>query len=462
MFKYFPHTDADLQAMLEKVGIKSLDDLYAQIPDAIRFKGDYQLPSEMSEMEVRDTFAKLGAMNTQLTCFAGNGVYDHYTPSVIPQLLQRSEFLTSYTPYQAEISQGTLHYIFEYQSMMAELTGMDVSNASMYDGSTATAEAMMMAVAAGKKQNKVLISDTLNTKLFNVVRNYALHQGIDWDCIKSKDGQTDLDDLKAKLAEGGVAGVIVQYPNAFGIVEDYTGFADACHENKALFIMNSVAADLAVLKTPGEWGADIAVGDGQSLGIPMQWGGPYVGYMCCTEKLIRKMPGRIVGMTKDNRGSSKSNDELAQALPSRDGGRPEVNRAQRAFVLTLQAREQHIRRQKATSNICSNQSLMALFVTIYMSLMGKQGLKEAAQLSYAGAHYLCDELLKTGRFHLAFDKPFFNEFFVMYDGDVDTLYQRFIEAGILGGVKLDEGILFAVTEKRTKEEIDNLVKIAAL
>ena len=462
MFKYFPHTDADLQAMLEKVGIKSLDDLYAQIPDAIRFKGDYQLPSEMSEMEVRDTFAKLGAMNTQLTCFAGNGVYDHYTPSVIPQLLQRSEFLTSYTPYQAEISQGTLHYIFEYQSMMAELTGMDVSNASMYDGSTATAEAMMMAVAAGKKQNKVLISDTLNTKLFNVVRNYALHQGIDWDCIKSKDGQTDLDDLKAKLAEGGVAGVIVQYPNAFGIVEDYTGFADACHENKALFIMNSVAADLAVLKTPGEWGADIAVGDGQSLGIPMLWGGPYVGYMCCTEKLIRKMPGRIVGMTKDNRGSSESNDELAQALPSRDGGRPEVNRDQRAFVLTLQAREQHIRRQKATSNICSNQSLMALFVTIYMSLMGKQGLKEAAQLSYAGAHYLCDELLKTGRFHLAFDKPFFNEFFVMYDGDVDTLYQRFIEAGILGGVKLDEGILFAVTEKRTKEEIDNLVKIAAL
>ena len=462
MFKYFPHTDADLQAMPEKVGIKSLDDLYAQIPDAIRFKGDYQLPSEMSEMEVRDTFAKLGAMNTQLTCFAGNGVYDHYTPSVIPQLLQRSEFLTSYTPYQAEISQGTLHYIFEYQSMMAELTGMDVSNASMYDGSTATAEAMMMAVAAGKKQNKVLISDTLNTKLFNVVRNYALHQGIDWDCIRSKDGQTDLDDLKAKLAEGGVAGVIVQYPNAFGIVEDYTGFADACHENKALFIMNSVAADLAVLKTPGEWGADIAVGDGQSLGIPMQWGGPYVGYMCCTEKLIRKMPGRIVGMTKDNRGSSESNDELAQALPSRDGGRPEVNRDQRAFVLTLQAREQHIRRQKATSNICSNQSLMALFVTIYMSLMGKQGLKEAAQLSYAGAHYLCDELLKTGRFHLAFDKPFFNEFFVMYDGDVDTLYQRFIEAGILGGVKLDEGILFAVTEKRTKEEIDNLVKIAAL
>ena len=436
-YKFFPHTDEDLKAMLEKVGVESLDGLYAQIPESIRFKGDYKLPLEMSEMEVRQLFEKLGSQNQQLTCFAGYGVYDHYTPSVIPSLLQRSEFLTSYTPYQAEISQGTLHYIFEYQSMMAELTGMDISNASMYDGTTACAEAMMMAVAAGKKQNKVLVSETLNGDTRKVLDTYALHQGIELETIAEKDGVTDLDDLKTKLAVGGVAGVVVQQPNAYGIIEDYTGFADACHDSKALFIMDSVAADLAVLKTPGEWGADIAVGDGQSLGIPMLFGGPYVGYMCCTEKLIRKMPGRIVGMTKDNRD-------------------------QRAFVLTLQAREQHIRRQKATSNICSNQSLMALFVTIYCSLMGKQGLKEAAQLSYAGAHYLCDELQKTGRFHLVYDQPFFNEFYVKYDGDVDTLYQRFINAGFLGGVKLDGGILFAVTEKRTKEEIDNLVKIAAL
>ena len=436
MYKYFPHTDADLQAMLDRVGIDSVDALYSQIPDSIRFKGDYQLPSEMSEMEVRQLFEKLGSMNQQLTCFAGMGVYDHYTPSVIPQLLQRSEFLTSYTPYQAEISQGTLHYIFEYQSMMAELTGMDIANASMYDGTTATAEAMMMAVAAGKKQNKVLVSAGLNPKTREVLDTYALHQGIELETIPLKNGVTDLDSLKTSLAEGGVAGAIVQQPNVYGIVEDFTGFADACHEQKALFVMDCVAADLAVLKTPGEWGADIAVGDGQSLGIPMQFGGPYVGYMCCTEKLIRKMPGRIVGMTKDNRD-------------------------QRAFVLTLQAREQHIRRQKATSNICSNQSLMALFVTIYLSLMGKQGLKEAAQLSYAGAHYLWDELNKTGRFHLVFDQPFFNEFYVKYDGDVDTLYQRFVEAGFLL-VKLEDGLLFAVTEKRTKEEIDNLVKIAAL
>ena len=436
-YKYFPHTEDDLQVMLEKAGVKDLDGLYAQILDDSRFKGDYKLPSELSEMEVRDTFDKLGSQNRQLTCFAGFGVYDHYMPSVIPSLLQRSEFLTSYTPYQAEISQGTLHYIFEYQSMMAELTGMDISNASMYDGTTACAEAMMMAVAAGKKQNKVLVSASLNPRTRKVLDTYALHHGIELGTIALKDGVTDLDDLKKLLAEGGVAGVIVQQPNVYGIVEDFTGFAEACHEQKALIVMDSVAADLAVLKTPGEWGADIAVGDGQSLGIPMQFGGPYVGYMCCTEKLIRKMPGRIVGMTKDNR-------------------------EQRAFVLTLQAREQHIRRQKATSNICSNQSLMALFVTIYLSLMGKQGMKEAAQLSYAGAHYLCDELLKTNRFSLVYDKPFFNELYVKYDGDVDTLYQRFIDAGFLGGVKFDNGILFAVTEKRTKEEIDNLVKIAAL
>lgn len=438
MYKYFPHTDDDLKVMMEKVGVKNFDELYAQIPESIRFWGDCQISSEEAETGVRRVFDLLGSQNKQLTCFAGYGVYDHYTPSVIPNLLQRSEFLTSYTPYQAEISQGTLHYIFEYQSMMAELTGMDISNASMYDGTTAAAEAMMMAVAAGKKVNKVLVSGGLNPRTREVIDTYALHHGIELVTIPMKDGVTDLSTLKAQLSTlEGVAGVMVQQPNVYGIVEDFTGFAEACHEQKALFIMDSVAADLAVLKTPAEWGADIAVGDGQSLGVPMQFGGPYVGYMCCTEKLIRKMPGRIVGMTKDNRN-------------------------QRAFVLTLQAREQHIRRQKATSNICSNQSLMALWVTVYLSLMGKQGMKEAAQLSYAGAHYLCDELLKTGRFHLAYDKPFFNEFYVKYDGDVDALYQRFIDAGFLGGVKLEDGLLFAVTEKRNKVEIDELVKIAAL
>lgn len=434
-YKYFPHTADDLKAMLDRVGVAALDDLYAQIPDSIRFRGNYQLPLSASELEVRQIFERLGSQNRQLTCFAGMGVYDHYTPAVVPNLLSRSEFLTSYTPYQAEVSQGTLHSIFEFQSMMTELTGMDISNASMYDGATAAAEAMLMAMAAGKKVSKMLVAGTVNPQTIEVMRTYAMHQDIQLDVLPVADGATRLDDVRERLAEGGYAGLLVQQPNVYGIVEDFSGFADACHDQKALFVIDSVAADLAVLKTPGEWGADIAVGDGQSLGIPMAFGGPYVGYMCCTEKLIRKMPGRIVGMTRDSRG-------------------------QRAFVLTLQAREQHIRRQKATSNICSNQSLMALFVTVYLSLMGRRGLKEAAELSYAGAHYLCDRLLQTGRFTLPYaDKPFFNEFFVRYDGDGDALYQHFLDAGILGGVRFDDGFLFAVTEKRTKEEIDQLVSL---
>ena len=443
MYKYFPHTEADLKEMLRTVDVENLDALYDDIPPHLRFRGDYELPESMSELEVRQLFEQLGAQNKQLVCFAGAGVYDHYTPAVIPNLLSRSEFLTSYTPYQADISQGTLHYIFEYQSMMTALTGMDVSNASMYDGTTATAEAMLMAVTAGKKQRRVLMSDTVDEKTQAVVREYAHFQQLDVQTIPAKDGVTDSLTLNTLLSTlDGVAGVIVQQPNRYGIIEDYTGFADACHNQKALFIMNSVAFDLALLKTPGEWGADIAVGDAQSLGIPMQFGGPYVGYMCCTEKLIRKMPGRIVGMTHD--------------MPNTDSGRE----PQRCFVLTLQAREQHIRRQKATSNICSNQSLMALFVTMYLSLMGKQGLREAAQLSYDGAHYLCEQLVATGHFQLAFDQPFFNEFCVRYDDDLDALQQRWLDAGFFGGIKVaDDTLMLAVTEKRTKEEIDQLIAL---
>lgn len=434
-YKYFPHTPSDLQAMFDKIGVKSLEELYAEVPDNIRFKGDYKLPEAMSEIEVRRIFSALGSRNKQLTCFAGAGVYDHYTPAVVNEIVRRSEFLTSYTPYQAEISQGTLHYIFEYQSMMTELTGMEISNASLYDGSTATSEAVLMAVAAAKKCKTVLVSSTVDPKILDVVRTYSHFQDIEIKMIDAVDGATDKADLERKIAEGGVAGVLVQQPNYYGVVEDYEGYADIAHANKALLIMNSIAADLAVLKTPGEWGADIAVGDGQSLGIPMAFGGPYVGYMCCREKLIRKMPGRIVGMTCDNRG-------------------------QRAFVLTLQAREQHIRRQKATSNICSNESLMALFVTVYMSLMGKQGLREAAELSYAGAHYMYDRFIGTGKFAPAYNRPFFNEFCVKYNGDADALQERLINEGFFGGIKVaDNTIMFAVTEKRTKEEIDRLVSL---
>lgn len=435
-YKYFPHTETDLQAMLQQVGLSSLDELYAEVPDEVRFKGDYDLPEAKSELEIRQWFKSLAGNTRQLTCFAGAGTYDHYTPAVVPNIVSRSEFLTSYTPYQAEISQGTLHYIFEYQSMMAELTGMYVSNASMYDGSTATAEAMLMCVAAAKKARKVLLSETLDPKVIEVVNTYAHFHGVEIEMVAARDGVTDRDDYARKIAQGCVAGMIVQQPNYYGNVEDFTGMADEAHANKALFVINSVAADLALLKTPGEWGADVAVGDGQSLGIPMTFGGPSVGYMCCTEKLIRKLPGRIVGMTRDNRG-------------------------QRAFVLTLQAREQHIRRQKATSNICSNESLMALFVTVYMSVMGKEGLKEAARLSYAGAHYMAEQLAATGKFTMAWPgQPFFNEFCVRYQGDVDDLQQRLLDNGIFGGVKVaPDTLMFAVTEKRTKEEIDKLVSL---
>lgn len=423
--------------MLARVGVKSLDDLYADVPESIRLKGGYNLPEAMSEVEIRQFFDNLCRDDKQLVCFAGAGVYDHYTPSIIPYIVERSEYLTSYTPYQAEISQGTLHYIFEYQTMMARLTGMDISNASMYDGTTATAEAVLMAAAAAKKADTVLVSETVDPKTVAVIKTYAHFHGVNIEMIRQDNGVTDFADMGKRLGEGGVAGVVVQQPNRYGIIEDFTGVADSCHDKKALLVMNSVAADLALLKTPGEWGADIAVGDGQSLGLPMSFGGPYVGYLCCTDKLMRKMPGRIVGETRDSHGN-------------------------RAFVLTLQAREQHIRRQKATSNICSNESLMALYATIYMSVMGKQGLKEAVQLSYAGAHYLCDELVKTGHFRLAYDRPFFNEFCVKYDGDVDALRDELERNGILGGVKVaDDEIMFAVTEKRTKDEIDRLVALVS-
>ncbi len=433
-YKYFPHTDEDIQKMLQRIGADSLDGLYADLPAEVKLGRDYDLPEQMSEIEVRKLFSRLAEKNQTLTCFAGAGVYDHYSPSLIPQIIGRSEFLTSYTPYQAEISQGTLHYIFEYQSMMAELTGMAVSNASMYDGSTATAEAVLMAVANAKKTKRVLVSATLDEKIMKVVETYAHFQGIILDIIPANDGVTDKQKLTEMLTEAPVAGILMQQPNRYGIIEDFTGVADQCHNSKALFIINSVAADLALLKTPGEWGADIAVGDGQSLGIPMSFGGPSVGYLCCTEKLMRKMPGRIVGKTVDAEGK-------------------------RAFVLTLQAREQHIRRQKATSNICSNQSLMALYVTIYMSLMGKEGIKEAAQMSCDGAHYLYNKLIADSRFTPAFDQPFFNEFCVNYSGDIDALLDRLAKNGILGGVKVDGHLMIAVTEKRTKEEIDHLISL---
>ena len=421
--------------MLERIGVGSLDDLYSDVPDKFIYRGEYDLPDAMSEQQVRSFFESLDKKDLHLKVFAGVGAYDHYTPSVIPYICSRSEFLTAYTPYQAEISQGTLRYIFEYQSMICALTGMDVSNASMYDGPTAAAEAMMMAVACTKRKTRVLLSETLLPHVRKVVETYAKFHNVQLGYIPMKDGQTGLESMKEELAKGDVAGVIVPSLNRFGIVEDLTGFAEAVHEAKAIAVEYCDPSALAVVRTPGEWGFDIAVGDGQSLGIPMCFGGPYVGFMACRKDYVRKMPGRIVGQTQDADGK-------------------------RCFVLTLQAREQHIRREKATSNICSNQSLMALYVTVYMSLMGKEGLAKVNSLSSAGAHYLYGELLKTGKFEPVFDdKPFLKEFVLKPLVPVEKLQQKLLDAGFFGALATEEGyVSFCVTEKRTRAEVDSLVE----
>ena len=439
--KYFPHTPEDISQMLEVIGVKSLDDLYAEVPEELKLHRELNIPAGKSEIEVRRIIGELAAQNKPLVPFAGAGAYDHYTPSVVPYLASRSEFSTSYTPYQAEISQGTLQYIFEYQTMMADLTGMDLSNASMYDGSTATAEAMMMCVAAAKKRNRVLISATVNPAVRAVVKTYAKFHGVDLVEVPAAGGTTDRAEVSRLLAEENVAGVIVAQPNYYGIVEDFSGLADECHAHKALLAINSVASCLAVLRTPGEWGADIACGDAQSLGLPLSCGGPYIGYLCVKNALVRNMPGRLVGQTVDADGK-------------------------RAFVLTMQAREQHIRREKATSNICTAQGIMCLYVAIYLSLMGPKGLREVNEHSYAAAHLLHKLLLESGLFEEAFaGAPFFNEFTLRYKGaeGVDALRERLAQAGFLAGVKaegLDDCLILAATEQRTEQEIVEFAKIA--
>lgn len=448
MHKYLPHTADDVAHMLDRCGASNIDELFADVPPELRMHGQYDVPPELSEIEVRRYFDDLRSKNTPLVCFAGGGYYDHYSPAVASAIASRSEFLTAYTPYQPEISQGTLQYIFEYQSMMCELTGMDVSNASMYDGSTATAEAMLMCVAAARRRNRVLISATVNPAILDVVHTYARYHGVQLDVIPATaDGAvTDRAAMQAMLADKSapVAGVIVASPNYYGILEDYTGFADDIHAAKALMVVNSHANALGVIATPRQWGADIAVGEAQSLGMPLNYGGPYLGYMCTTKALMRKMPGRIVGATTDEKG-------------------------QRVFVLTLQAREQHIRREKATSNICSNQGIMTLYAAVYLSVMGNRGLHEVCELCYGGAHYLANELVKTGTFEMAYPgRPFYNEFVVRFkkrddDADLDTFMLMAEAQGLLAGIKIaDDCLMIAVTEMRSPDEIDKLVNLASL
>ena len=434
--RYLPHTEEDIKSMLECCGLNSLDDLYSDVPEQLKFKKDYDLPSEMSETEVRRFFDCLGKKNSNLVCFAGNGFYDHEAPAAVKSIIARSEFLTAYTPYQPEISQGTLQYIFEYQSIICRLTDMEISNASMYDGGTATAEAMMMAVSAARKRKKVLVSALLHNAVRETIDTYAHYHGVEIVEIPENGGVADKAAFESIVAGDDIAGVIVPLRNRYGIIEDYTGWADACHAHKTLLIMNCIAADLAVIKTPGEWGADVAVGDAQSLGIPLCYGGPYLGFMAVKKPLMRKIPGRIVGATKDADG-------------------------RRVFVLTLQAREQHIRREKATSNICSNQGLMSLFVTVYTALNGKAGLCEINRLGINGAHYLADKICKTGKAALTYpDKTFLNEFTLTTQAPAKCIVDEALKSGILAGVAIAENLLLvAVTEKQTVEEMDKLAEI---
>ena len=415
--------------MLERIGAPSLDALYSDVPEEFIRKEEYDLPSAMTEDQVRSWFESMAARNTRLKVFAGAGAYDHYTPSVIPYITSRSEFLTAYTPYQCEISQGTLRYIFEWQTMICALTGLDVANASMYDGPTAAAEAMRMCVACTRKRNTVVASSGLLPNVLEVLRTYARYSGINlvetWDVAEA-------------VAEGtlDLAGVIVPSINRYGLIESHLGLSDLVHGMGGLLVEYCDPSALAVVKTPAEWGADIAVGDGQTLGIPLCYGGPYVGFMACRTDLMRKLPGRIVGQTHDAQG-------------------------RRAFVLTLQAREQHIRREKATSNICSNESLMALWCTVYLSLMGPEGMRRLTARCYEGAHYLKAELLATGLFSDPFpDREFLKEFVLTPRCDIPKLQQALLDAGIFGALATEEGyVSFCVTERRTREEIDNLVKV---
>lgn len=429
-YKYFPHTQDDIKAMLDVIGVKSIDDLFSDIPDSLKGK-EFAIPTSMSEIELRKHISDIAKKNKVLKTFRGAGSYDVYVPSVIKPLLEREEFLTSYTPYQPEISQGTLQYIFEYQSYICELTRMDVSNASMYDGATAAFESIMMACNQTRK-SKVLVSSAINPNYLEVINTYSHFHGYEVKQVNTHNYLTCTKDLMNKL-DDEVACVVCQYPNYYGYLEDYD-FVSELKDKKIVFILIANPSSLAVLKSPDELGASIVCGEGQTLGIPMSFGGPYVGYIACKSEFTRKLPGRIVGMTNDVDGK-------------------------RGFVLTLQAREQHIRREKATSNICSNESLMALNVAIYCSVMGKRGLKEVNLIRYNNAHYLHDELIKTNLF-TDVENEFFNEFVLKTNLDLKKLNKYLEKHGFLGGLDLgNNACLFCATEMRTLDEINEFIRL---
>ncbi|MCM3710907.1 aminomethyl-transferring glycine dehydrogenase subunit GcvPA [Sporosarcina luteola] len=438
--RYIPMTETDREEMLSAIGIATVDELFEDIPEKVRFKGELNIKPAKAESALTKELAQLAAKNADARTYAsflGAGVYDHYKPIIVDHVISRSEFYTAYTPYQPEISQGELQAIFEFQTMICELTGMDIANSSMYDGGTSLAEAGTMA-AGHTRRKKILVSETVHPEARDVVTSYAAGQFIDVVTIPHKDGVTDLA-LLEELLDDKTAAVLVQYPNFFGQVEDIQKIGDITHEKGGLLVVSANPLALGVLTPPGKLGADITVGDAQPFGISEQFGGPHCGYFATTKKLMRKMPGRLVGETTDSEG-------------------------RRGYVLTLQAREQHIRRDKATSNICSNQALNALAASVAMTALGKAGTKEIAYQNIAKTAYAKSAFEKAG-FEVKYGGHHFNEIVVVLKKPVKEVNAKLLEKGIIGGYdlgltypELSNHVLIAVTEQRTKEEIDALVQ----
>ncbi|MEG1711121.1 MAG: aminomethyl-transferring glycine dehydrogenase subunit GcvPA [Clostridia bacterium] len=431
MSVYTPHTDADVKKMLETIGVKDIDSLFADVPVKIKAK-QLKLDEGLSQFEVLDRLREIAKKNLCFsTILRGAGAYDHFIPPVVTALANREEFVTAYTPYQAEISQGILQSIFEYQSLMCNLTGMEISNASLYDGTSAAAEAMTMCC---DKKRKVALVGEINPQTIETIKTYAHASGVEVVVVKSNKGLADIKKLEKQL-DGTFAAVFAQSPNYLGLIEDMDAIAQAAHtaNAKMVYIFSPFAA--ALLKTPYDSGADIAVGEGQPLGMALSFGGPYLGIMTCRKELLRRLPGRIVGETTDHNGN-------------------------RAFVLTMQAREQHIRREKATSSVCSNEALCALTAGIYLTAMGTSFI-EAANECATKSHYLCDKLVATGKFEKAYKGEYFDEFTLKTNLDIDEFNKKLESEGILGGLKLnDNEMLWCVTEKPTKAVLDRVIEIA--
>ncbi len=428
---YSPNTPADRQEMLRAMGLGSIEELFADIPKELR-ASELRLEPGKSELEVRRIMEALAEKNTRYSAvFRGAGSYDHYIPAIVKSVTSKEEFVTAYTPYQAEISQGLLQSIFEYQTAICELTDMDVSNASVYDGAVAAAEAVMM--TQERKRSAVVMSGAVNPRVQEVVRTYCESRNVPVTVVPAKNGATDPDGVREALTEG-TACLLFQQPNFYGVVEDGEALCALAHEAGAKAVMSVNPIAMGLLKTPGECGADVAVGEGQPLGLPMAFGGPYLGFMAATKAMMRKLPGRIVGETKDSEG-------------------------RRAFVLTLQAREQHIRREKASSNICSNEALCAMTAGVYLAAMGAKGLRECAVQCHRKASYAAMRLTEIPGVRLVYGAPFFHEFVTTCPVEPETLNAALAKEGILGGLPIEEGVLWCVTEKQSREQIDRLADI---